>query len=68
MTATLLHRLNEVRDGYARRRSLWRELDAYTTAGDLTDLEAAIARSEADGNTETTEIRSILTAKRVGLS
>jgi len=44
MTATLLHRLNEVRDGYARRRALWRELDAYTTADDLSDLEAAIAR------------------------
>ena len=65
MTTSVLSRLQEIREDYARRRTLWRELSAYTTAGDLNDIEAAIARSD-DGDTdpETQEIRRFLAARR----
>jgi hypothetical protein len=65
MTNSVFTRFQEIRDYYARRRTLWRELSAYTTAGDLNDLEAAIARSEnADADRETEEIRRFLAAQR----
>lgn len=64
MTTSVLSRLQEIRDGYARRRTLWRELSAYTTAGDLNDIEAAIARSDTEGDPETQEIRRFLAAQR----
>ena len=50
-----------------RRRALWRELDGYTTEDSLADIEAAIARSEAEDDPETRELRSIIAAKRVQL-
>ncbi len=34
MTTSVLNRLQEIRESYARRRALWRELSAYTSAGD----------------------------------
>jgi hypothetical protein len=64
MTNPVLTRFQEIRDGYARRRTLWRELSAYTTAGELNDLEAAVARSENPADSETQEIRRFLAAQR----
>jgi len=64
MTTSVLSRLQEIRGGYARRRTLWRELSAYTTAGDLNDIEATIARSDTENDPETQEIRRILAAQR----
>jgi hypothetical protein len=65
MTTSVLTRLQEIREERARRRTLWRELSAYTTAGDLNDLEAAIARSDnLETGAETQEIRRFLAAQR----
>ena len=64
MTTSILTRLQEIRESHARRRALWRELSAYTTAGDLNDIEAAIARSGAEADPETQEIRRYLAAQR----
>jgi hypothetical protein len=65
MTTSVLNRLQEIRESHARRRTLWRELSAYTTASDLNDIEAAIARSDdADTHPETQEVRRILAAQR----
>ena len=65
MTSSVLTRMHEIRESYARRRALWRELSAYTTAGDLNDIEAAIARTDdAETDPETQEIRRILAAQR----
>ena len=65
MTPTVLTRLRRIRAERARRRTLWRELSAYTTAGDLNDIEAAIARSgDAEADAETQEIRRFLAAQR----
>jgi hypothetical protein len=64
MATSVLNRLHEIRESYARRRALWHELSAYTTAGDLNDLEAAIARSGAEYDPRTQEIRRILAAQR----
>jgi hypothetical protein len=65
MTTTVLTRLREIRESHARRRALWRELSAYTTAGDLNDIEAAIARSDdVDTDPQTQEIRRFLAARR----
>ena len=62
---TVLTRLQEIREERARRRTLWRELSAYTTADDLNDLEAAIARSdEAETDPETQQIRRFLAGQR----
>jgi hypothetical protein len=64
MTTSILTRLQEIRESHARRRVLWRELSAYTTTGDLNDIEAAIARSGAEADKETQEIRRFLAAQR----
>jgi hypothetical protein len=65
MATAVLSRLTEIREAYARRRALWRELSVYTTAHDLTDIEAAIARcDDAETNPETLEIRRILANQR----
>jgi hypothetical protein len=64
MTTTILTRLQEIRESYARRRVLWRELSAYTSTGDLNDIEAAIARSGAEADPETQAIRRFLAAQR----
>jgi hypothetical protein len=65
MTISILTRLQEIRESRARRRILWRELSAYTTTGDLNDIEAAIARSgDAETDPETQEIRRFLAAQR----
>jgi hypothetical protein len=65
MTSTVLTRLREIREDRARRRTLWRELSAYTTAEDLNDIEAAVARSDgAETNPETQEIRRFLATRR----
>ena len=50
-----------VRAARATRRSLERELAAYTSVGDLNDLEAILARYSEE---ETAGIRSVLTARR----
>ena len=66
MTTSVLSRLSEIRESYARRRDLWRELSAYTTADDLNDIEAAIARSgDVEADPETQEIRRFLAAQRM---
>jgi hypothetical protein len=65
MTTSVLSRLSEIRESNARRRALWRELSAYTTAGDLNDIEAAIARcDDAETDPETLEVRRILASQR----
>jgi hypothetical protein len=65
MTPSVLTRLQQVRAEHARRRTLWRELSSYTTAGDLNDIEAAIARSgDAESDAQTQEIRRFLAARR----
>jgi hypothetical protein len=65
MATSVLSRLQEIRKDRARRRLLWRELSAYTTAGDLNDIEAAIVRSDAaEADPETQEIRRFLAAQR----
>lgn len=67
MATTVLSRLTEIRDSFLNRRALWRELSSYTTPEDLTDIEAAISRSEARGNAETAGLRRVLEAKRMAL-
>jgi hypothetical protein len=67
MASSILNRLQEIRDDYARRRTLWRELSGYQTTDALNDLEAAIARSETEGEPETQEIRRILAAQRIAV-
>ena len=65
MTIAVLTRLREIREERARRRTLWRELSAYTTAEELDDIEAAVARSQgAETEPETQEIRRFLAARR----
>lgn len=66
MKTSVMNRLHEIRESHARRRALWRELSSYTTADDLNDLEAAIARSGAEHDPQTHEIRRILAAQRNG--
>jgi hypothetical protein len=66
MATSIVSRLQEIREHYARRRTLWRELSAYTTAGDLNDIEAAIARcDDAETDQETQDIRRFLAAQRI---
>ena len=65
MTTSVLSRLHEIREAYARRRSLWRELSEYITADDLNDIEAAVDRCDDDGtDPQTEELRRILAAQR----
>jgi hypothetical protein len=65
MTIAVLTRLRETREERARRRTLWRELSAYTTAEELDEIEAAVARSQGAGtDPETQEIRRFLAARR----
>ena len=69
MTTAIISRLREIREAYAQRQALWRELAACASDGDLLDLEAALARQEegaADGKTdaETEEIRRFLVSQR----
>lgn len=64
MTTSVLTRLQEIRESYAQRRALWRELSAYSTDNDLNDIEAAIDRAEAEGDPQTMEVRRILAAQR----
>jgi hypothetical protein len=65
MATSVLTRLHEIRESRARRRTLWRELSAYTSVSDLNDIEAAIARSgDAETNPETRQIRRFLAAQR----
>ncbi len=66
MTTSVLNRLHEIRESHVRRRNLRRELSAYTTTHDLNDLEAAIARSGAEYDPQTEEIRRFLAAQRNG--
>jgi hypothetical protein len=65
MTSSVLSRLNEIRESYARRRTLWRELTSYITADDLNDIEAAVDRyDDGENDPQTQEIRRILAAQR----
>ena len=62
MTTAIVSRLRGIRATQAQRRMLWRELACYTSASDLNDLEAAIARYD-DAQTE--DVRRILAAQRL---
>jgi hypothetical protein len=65
MTTSVLSRLSEIRESYARRRGLQRELSAYTTDGDLNDIEAAFDRhADTETDPETRELRRFLAAQR----
>jgi hypothetical protein len=69
MRTTVLTRLSEIREAYARRQTMWRELSAYTTDSDLNDIEAAIARTDgAEADPETQEVRRILAAQRFSMA
>ena len=69
MTPSVLTRLTEFRDARARRRALWRELSCYTTASDLTDIEAAIARCDGGEDAPgTRQVRRIVAAQRSDLA
>jgi hypothetical protein len=67
MATAVITRLAEIREAYARRRTLWRELDGYMTEGALNDLDAAITRSEAETGADTYELRQVVAAKRTAL-
>lgn len=64
MATSVLTRLQELRESYAQRRALWRELSAYSTDNDLNDIEAALDRADAAGDPQTLEVRRILAAQR----
>jgi hypothetical protein len=66
MTSSVSSRLSEIRESYARRRALWRELTSYITADDLNDIEAAVDRCDDEAGTDPQigEIRRILAAQR----
>jgi hypothetical protein len=65
MTISVLTRLKVIRADRARRRTLRRELSAYITNSDLSDIEAAIARSDdAEIDPEIQEIQRFLAARR----
>jgi hypothetical protein len=69
MKTAVLTRLSEIREAYARRQIMWRELSAYTTANDLNDIEAAIARTDgAEADPETQEVRRIIAAQRFSMA
>jgi hypothetical protein len=61
VTAALMDRIREGREARMRRRVLCRELAQYTTADDLNDLEAAVARYDDE---QTSDIRRILATQR----
>ena len=58
---TIRGQLRQLRDTYAERKSLERELASYTSANDLNDLEAILDRYD---ESETAEIRRILSGRR----
>jgi hypothetical protein len=64
MATTVLTRLAEIRQAYARRRALWQELDGYETEDSLNDIEAAIYRTEAETGSSHWELREVVAAKR----
>jgi len=58
---TIKDQMRDLREGRATRKSLERELAAYTSEDDLNDLDAILDRySEA----ETADIRRILAGRR----
>ncbi len=58
---TIRGQLRDLREAHAERKSLERELAAYSTEDDLNDLEAILGRyNDAD----TAEIRRILAGRR----
>ena len=68
MTTSVLNRLHQIREAYAQRRTLWRELSSYITADDLNDIEAAVDRCEdAESDPQTRQIRQYLAARRATL-
>jgi hypothetical protein len=67
MASSLLNRLHEIREDYARRRALWRELSSYQSVGAINDIEAAIARSETQEDPETQQILRILAVQRTAV-
>ena len=67
MATAVLTRLTEIRESYARRRALWREMDGYETEDALNDIEAAIYRTEAETGSSHSELREVIAAKRTEL-
>jgi hypothetical protein len=62
VTTTIRAWIREARESRTRRRtSLWRELAQYTTASEVSDLEAAIARCD---DAAARDVRRILAAQR----
>ena len=64
MATAVLTRLTEIRQSYAKRRALYRELDSYMTEGALNDIEAAIYRTETETGENNWELRQVVAAKR----
>jgi hypothetical protein len=67
MASTVLSRLAGIRDTYRFRRALLRDLSSLTGPDDLKDFEAAITRSEAEGNPDAAEVRRIMAARHLSL-
>jgi hypothetical protein len=66
MAKTVMSRLSKIREGYARKSSLRREL-TYLTDGERSDIEAALSRYGAEANPETLEVRRVLAATQRNL-
>jgi hypothetical protein len=66
MATTVMSRLGKIRDSYARKSSLRREL-TFLTEGERSDIEAALSRYGAEANPETLEVRRVLAATQRNL-
>ncbi len=66
MAKTVISRLSKIRDSYARKSSLRREL-TYLTDGERSDIEAALSRYGAEATPETLEVRRVLAATQRNL-
>jgi hypothetical protein len=58
---TIMDQVRELREARATRKSLEREMAAYTSEDDLNDLEAILGRYSEE---ETADIRRILAGRR----
>jgi hypothetical protein len=68
MAKTVISRISKMRDGYARRAAVRKELaSAYLSPGQVSEIEAALSRSDAAGNWETMEVRRVLAATQRNL-
>jgi hypothetical protein len=68
MAKTVMSQLVKIREGYVRRAAVRRELaSAYLSPGQVSEIEAALSRSDSAGNWETLEVRRVLAATQRNL-